>query len=199
MRYDVPIFDPYLNRGEGYYHPGNDEALRLLHVQHAYRDIAILLNIARRLRNDHERALLGKFVIVELFSLDSHATRLSSMVLSGRTEFEVLEEKIEPLKLLYESYRAAWRPHRRNLEAVRNKMAAHRDPLTMTQIAELWDSVDMSCIIGILREVPPLHDYLKNLNIYKWTKAEMTEQGEIRAYIQPFDSATLRIPSRPQE
>ncbi|MCI0452291.1 MAG: hypothetical protein L0Z51_07855 [Candidatus Latescibacteria bacterium] len=198
MDYNVPIYDPYVRRGDGYYHPGNDEATLLLHVQHSYRDLAILLNTLSRLEHERARRLITKYAILELFSLDANIRQLANMVIRGRTEFHVTPEQTSHVKALRDAYDRSWRQHESTLTAIRHKLAAHREPVHLLGVVELWDSVNTTIVTDVIRHVPPLHDFIKDLNIFKWTITEMTESGEVTGFIQPFDGTTLTIPMRQQ-
>lgn len=196
MRYDVPIFDPVSDRGPDYYQPANDEAILLVHVRHTFRDLVVLARMSKHLEDEHERGLVGKYAIVELFSLNQNLRILANMVVGQKTEYLVSDESVARVKTLRNQYNRAWRKHERALKKVRDKLAAHREPLPLLTVADIWDAIDSSAVDEVLRYVPPLHDFLKDLNIFKWTKTEATEDGEVTAFIQPFDGKTLTIPRR---
>jgi hypothetical protein len=196
MRYDVPIFDPVSDRGDDCYHPANDEAILLVHVHHTFQDLMVLARMSRHLRDKHERGLVSKYTIIELFSLDANVRHLANMVIQGRTEFLISDEVVARVKILWGRYHRMWRKHEATLKNVRDKLAAHREPLPLLAVAVMWDSIDPSTVEEIISHVPPFHDYLKDLDIFKWTKTEMTDNGEVTAFIQPFDGKSLTIPRR---
>jgi hypothetical protein len=186
MRYDVPVFDPFRDRGDDYYHPGNEAATQLVQVGLIYRDIAKLFEMLNRLDDEYERKLLSKFVVVEWLSLDEHVNKLVGVILSGRTRYSPTREESEEVKRRYGEYTRSRKPHERALRETRNQVAAHRDPLSLEAIALIWDSLDAGHVLAIVRTVPALFECLKGLNVYCWTKSEQTERGKVIAFVRPL-------------
>ena len=75
MKYDVPPYDPFADRGDDYFHPANDAAEHLLQVEFTHRDIAVLFGILNRTQDQYESKLLTKFIVVEFLSLDEIRAR----------------------------------------------------------------------------------------------------------------------------
>ncbi len=89
---------------------------------------------------------------------------------------------------LYKRYKSARDLKLRSFKRIRNKIGAHRELLHLITVSEIWDSVDILAIAQFLRYVPPLFNFMKNLNIYCWTKTENDESGnEVIALLQPFN------------
>lgn len=193
MRYDVPIFDPFKHRGDDFYHPGNEPAARLMQIQYIYEDIAKLFEILARFHEKYEKTLLSKYIIIELISLDRFVQRLANLIISGDLDFPAKPEEVERVKALYKAYKRARKQHWKELEKVRDKIGAHRDPLRFIEIAKIWDSIDLRDILSILNPIPPFFNYVKRLNVFTWVKSEKTDQGELFAFVQPFDPSGIQI------
>src|SRR6187455_2927457 len=108
MRYDVPIFDPLSNRGADYYHPANEEAILLVHIQQTLADVVVLGRMYQRLKDEHERRLLSKYVVLELLSFDTNLRHLANMVIRGRAEFTTPDELVARVRSLRDDYDQVW-------------------------------------------------------------------------------------------
>jgi hypothetical protein len=134
----------------------------------------------------YEAKLLTKFAVVELLSLDDHINRLVGLALSGTTGYPVTQAKLDEVKGLYGEYTRARKPSESSLREIRNKLAAHRDPLDLFAIAKIWDGIDAATVATIVKPVPGLFECLKSLHIYEWTKCEQTERGPVIASVAPM-------------
>jgi hypothetical protein len=65
-------------------------------------------------------------------------------------------------------------------------VAAHRDRSNLLATARIWDGIDAETVYRMAQPIKALYDFLKDLNIYKWTKTEQTEKGPVLAYISPL-------------
>ncbi|MBI2884162.1 MAG: hypothetical protein HYY11_09730 [Candidatus Methylomirabilis oxyfera] len=186
MRYDVPIYDPFSDRGDDYYHPASDAAQHLVQVALAYRDIARLFRLLERSEDYHDSKLLTKFAVVELLSMDDHLNKLVGLALSGKTGYSISPEESAEVKRLYGKYTRVRKPLKGSLQEIRKKVGAHRDPLDLVVIAQIWDNIDPVNVAAVTKAVPDLLESLTKLNIYCWTKHEETDRGPVRAYISPM-------------
>lgn len=186
MRYDVPVFDPFGERGDDYFHPQGEAASHLVQITFTYRDIASLFRLLNRTCDEYEARLLTKFAVVEMLSLDEHVKQLVGLVLSGKTGYPIEESDTAAVKQLYGEYTRARKPSESKLNEIRNKIAAHRDPLDLVAIARIWDGVDAATLYEIVKPLPALFDRLKALPIYCWTKSEQTDHGPVMAYVAPM-------------
>ncbi len=193
MRYDVPVFDPFKLQGEDFYRPGNEPAACLMQIQYIYEDIAKLFEILARLQEEYERKLLSKYIIMELISMDRFIQRLADLIISGHLDFPAEPEEVERVKQLYKAYKRARKQHWKGFGKVRDKIAAHRDPLDLITIAKIWDSIDLRDILSILKSVPPFFNYVKGLNVFTWVKSEKTGHGKLSAYVSPFDLGGIQV------
>jgi hypothetical protein len=186
VRYDVPIFDPFGDRGDDYFHPANDAAEHLTQVALTHDDICVLFGILNRTQSNREEKLIAKFIVVEFLSLDEHLTALVALALSGRTGYPLTADEAAQLKRLNGDYTALRKPAQPALREIRNKVAAHRDRCNLLATARIWDGIDAGTVYRMVQPVKALYDFLKVLNIYQWTKSEQTEKGTVRAYISPM-------------
>ena len=186
MRYDVPIFDPFRHRGDDFYHPGNEPAVCLIHIQYIYADISKLFEMLAHFQDKYERRLLSKYIVIEWISLDRFVQRLANLIIKGCLDFPATPEEIKAVKALYKDYRAVPKQRLYELKIIRDKMGAHRDPLKLIEIAKIWDSIDVQSILIVLKPIPPFFNYVKGLNIFTWVKSEKTDEGELFAFVQPL-------------
>ncbi len=186
MRYDVPIYDPFSDRGDDYYHPIGDAAQHLVQVTLTYRDIARLFRLLERSEDHHDSKLLTKFAVVELLSMDDHLNQLVGLALSGNTRYSISPEESAEVKRLYGEYTRVRKPLERSLRDIRNKIGAHREPLDLMAMARIWDNIDPVNVATVTKAVPDLFESLKKLNIYCWTKREETDRGPVLAYVSPM-------------
>ena len=188
MDYNVPIFNPFKQRGDSFYHPGNEPAICLMQIQFTYEDIAKLFEIIGQQRDKYAQTLLCKYVIIELLSLDRFVQRLASLIISGGLDFPAKSEEMTEVKAFYKRYKDARNHHFLTFKTLRDKIGAHRDPLPFEEIADLWDSVVVRDVFDILKTIPPFFNYAKGLNIFTWVKKEQDESGLTYAIVQPFTS-----------
>ncbi len=187
MRYDVPIYDPYKDPGENYFHPSNEAAQYLVYIRQIYSDIVRLGEILSGISDMYGKKLIAKYIVVEWLSMDKYIQKLSNLILSGRVEYPVDDTSRQELQSLYKRYKSARRQKLPSFQKIRNKIAAHREPLPLVITAEIWDSLDIPSIEQLLSPVPPLFNFMKGLNIYRWTKTEKNENGhKIMAFVQPL-------------
>lgn len=186
MNYDVPVFNPFVNPDDESYYPSNKDAQMLLHIQYAYEDIFSLFKLIKKLGAGHHSRLLYKYAVVEWLSLDKPLCSLVSRVLKGKVDYDLDPAELDLLKSKYKVYRAAKKPRYKQLKLIRDKLAAHRDPLGPRQIADLWQSIDTNDLLSVLKPIPPLFDVLKDLGIYEWTLSQTTDEGDIVAFVRPL-------------
>ncbi|MBI1803117.1 MAG: hypothetical protein HYR77_01490 [Ignavibacteria bacterium] len=188
INYNEPIFDPFGERGATHYHPTNSAAIHLVAIQLTYRDIARLQRIYSRSRNRYTKKLICKYVIIELVSIDAHITSLANDVISGKVGYKISDSDLVEIKKVYKEYKAARKPKWSQLQAVRNRLGAHRDSLDLLTVSKLWDQVDTEAINTILRAVAPMLRLLMKLNVYTWSKSH---RSGIISFIQPLDPSTI--------
>jgi len=133
--YNVPIFNPFKQRGDSFYHPGNEPAICLMQIQFTYEDIAKLFEIIGQQRDKYAQTLLCKYVIIELLSLDRFVQRLASLIISGGLDFPAKSEEMTEVKAFYKRYKDARNHHFLTFKTLRDKIGAHRDPLPFEEIA----------------------------------------------------------------
>ena len=72
MRYDVPIYDPYKDPGENYFHPAGDVTQYLVYIRHIYSDIMRLGEMVHSIPDEYGKKLLAKYVVIEFLSMDKY-------------------------------------------------------------------------------------------------------------------------------
>jgi hypothetical protein len=144
--YDEPVYDPLGNRGPTHYHPANDVTKRLVALQLILRDIWTLRKIRARSRDAYEKALICKYVIIELVSMDEHLSSLVQQVLSGKVGYDLDNAQFTETKRLYKECKSARKHMWPELKTVRNRLSAHRDILDLLTVSKFWDQVDVQAI-----------------------------------------------------
>jgi hypothetical protein len=186
VQYDVPIFDPFKHRGDNYYHPGNLASTHLMQIQFIYEDISALFSIFNKIKDNYQQNLISKYIIIEWLSLDSFICNFSQQIIRKKLEYPPDDKEISKVKELYKDYKNVRKKYYQKLKTIRDKISAHRDPISFLHIAKLWDDIDIREIASIAKSIPPFFNYVKDLNIYIWKKTESTTQGEIKAFIIPL-------------
>jgi hypothetical protein len=133
----APVFHPVHERRPDAWFPGNESASLLIAIEHAWEDIKRLADLRKAAEDAYDRRLLLKYVIIEVRSLTQMMDRLRAKVMTA----EVYVASEQPLYRGISDHQAAeareyWRRYseaqkaaERDLIAVRNKLAAHRDVL----------------------------------------------------------------------
>jgi len=201
MRYDVPIYDPFSDRGDDYYYPAGDAAQHLVQVVLTYRDIARLFRLLEWSEDQYDSKLLAKFAVVELLSMDGHLNKLVGLALSGKTGYSISPEESAEVKRFYGEYTRVRKPLEGSLREIRNKVGAHREPLDLVAMARIWDNINPMNVAAVTKSVPDLVEFLKKLNIYCWTKCEETDRGPVHAYVQPmvWDGVIIKENASPEQ
>jgi len=194
INYNEPIYDPFNKRGPTYYHPANDAAINLIAIQLIYRDIEVLFLLYKEAKENHVKKLIAKYIIIEILSADRYICNLVNKIVSGTTGYIIESDLLLKVKKLYKQYKDAKKKKQNDLIAIRNKLGAHRDQLDLLTISELWDKIDFKAISEIVRTVPPLFNFIKDLNVYCWTKKGYDEnEEEVIAIIQPIDYSNIKF------
>lgn len=186
MKYDDPVFDPFRDGGPTHFHPADLDARRLVGIELIYRDIAKLAEISVQ-NNDEYTKLIAKYIIIELLSIDENIRKLSNRIIGKNTEIKASESEREAVKKQLDQYLEVFNKKSELFKTVRDKIAAHHDPIDLTSISTYWSQIDKDDIIGICAEVKKLFDVLKDVNIYRWTKSEIDLDGNsVHAYVSPL-------------
>ena len=194
VEYDESIYDPFGERGPTFYHPANEAAVHLIAIQLIYRDIEKLLNMYKESKDSYTERLLAKYIIIEILSIDSYIINLANRIISGQTGYEIEPNALTRAKELYKQYKNIRKKKWHDLKTIRDKLAAHRDQLDLITISKLWDKIDIKAISEIVNSIPPFFNFLKDLNVYCWTKGGQDEKGnEVTAFVQPFEYSKIKF------
>ncbi len=192
----IPTFHPIHQRDSGAWYPSNEAASFLVHIGHIWDDI-LVLNRLRRERNDEaEKRLLFKYIIIELRSLFQPLERLQTIVMKAPerkkgelpTARSVTPEEKEQAKTLFKAYHAAKKRIELDVRNIRNNIGAHRDLRPWHEIISLWESLEPSRFLELLNTIPPIYNFVKELDLYDWVRT--TEEGHMQilgARIYPDD------------
>lgn len=184
--YTSPIYDPFATPKNDDFKPYSKETNQLLHLYYIMRDIQLLYDIISKLKNNQQKRLLVKYMIIELVSVDEHLRKFANLLIAKKTDLICSEIEIEQLKNLKKAYEQARKPHQKVLDNIRNKLAAHRDELHLEEIATLWQSINLDDLVDILNAAVHFFNFAKDLQeIYSWYKVQDTSQGEMITFFQP--------------
>lgn len=184
--YSSPIYDPFKNGEDDHFIPANIEAKTIIHLSHITRDIHVLFSIVSKLRQPYERKLLEKYIIIERISLDEHLLKLAKLILGNKTEFSATDDEIDEVRKLYNNYKQARKPHYELMKKIRDKLGAHRENLHVSDVGSLWGAINSENLIDALNCAAHLFNFVKDLNIYRWSKVQETSEGEMIAFVQPL-------------
>ena len=188
-------FHPVHERSGDAWFPGNESSSLLVAIQHTWEDIERLIVLRKQVADDYDGKLLLKYMAIELLSLTQMMDRLRTQVMTA----EVYPTDQEPLyrgisssehaeaKEHWTKYSDAKNAALRDLTAVRNKLAAHRDISDWQLVMTLWDKLDTGLIEGLLKVIPPAFNHAKDLNIFEWSRRP--EPGVIEVLGGPVGSS----------
>lgn len=171
-------FHPIWERDQEVWFPGDEGASLLIAGQHTWEDIERLLALRSRSKDDYDRKLLLKYVVVELRSLIQVMDALHSKVMSadtyetGQTPLYrgISSQERSAAHSLWAEYSKAKKAVEDDLIALRNRIGAHRDVSDWHLVMSLWDKLDAALISKLLKAIPPAFNHAKDLNIYEWNR-----------------------------
>lgn len=172
-------FHPIRERDQEAWFPDDNGASLLIASQHTWEDIERLLAMRSQSKDDYDRKLLLKYVVVEVRSLIQVMDALRSKVMSadtyetGQTPLYrgISSQERSAAHLLWAEYSKAKKAVEEDLIAMRNKIGAHRDVSDWHLVMSLWDKLDTALISKLLAVIPPAFNHAKDLNIYEWNRA----------------------------
>ncbi len=182
---EASTFHPIWERSSKAWFPADKAASLLISGQHTWDDIERLLALRSQCKDEYDRKLFLKYVVIELRSLVQTMDLLCSKVMTA----EIYAAGEKPLyrgissdersaaNLLWSEYSKAKKAVENDLIAVRNKIGAHRDVSDWQLVISLWDKLNVALISKLLKVIPPAFNHAKDLNIYEWNR--MPEDGVI--------------------
>jgi len=190
-------FDPLQRQIDEVWFPGSTPTSLLVSGRHIWEDISRLLALRHHCKDDYERKLLLKYVMVELVSMLAAMDGLRNAVMTA----DVYEPPTPPLyrgisvqdkataMLLWTAYSGAKKAVSHELVLIRNKVGAHYDVSNWHQWMELWGKIDPALISGLLETIPQAFQHASELNIFEWNMSY--EDGRRRVLGGPIDPETL--------
>lgn len=187
------VFHPLWERDQEAWFPGDEGASLLIAGQHTWEDIERLVALRTQSKDNYDRKLLLKYVVVEVRSLIQVMDALHSKVMSadtyeaGQTPLYrgILSHERSVACVLWGEYSRARKAVVDDLIAMRNKIGAHRDVSDWRLVMSLWDRLDTELISGLLKAIPPVFNHAKDLNIYEWNR--VPEPGVMEFLGGPID------------
>jgi len=176
---EASTFHPIWARDQEAWFPGDEAASFLIAGQHTWEDIERLLALRGQNKDEYDRKLLLKYVVIELRSLIQIMDALHAKVMSadvyetGQTPLYrgISSEERSTARSLWTEYSKAKKAVEDDLITMRNKIGAHRDVSDWQLVMSLWDKLDVALISNLLKSIPPTFNYAKELNIYEWSRS----------------------------
>lgn len=182
------MFHPVHERDKGAWFPSNEAGSIASIISHTWEDILCLFEIRKKTKNDYERKLIFKYVIVELRSVIEQLEKLQTIIfilINGEPKDKIPSGYISEtvageIKALFKKYHAIKKEVEKDIIEIRNNIGAHRGSQPWTNIMELWDKLDPEAFIPLLVVIPELFDAIVTLDIYDWTR--IPEEGSIEFF-----------------
>lgn len=179
MRNAPPTFHPVHVRDETAWFPGNEASSLLIQLSHIWEDIGCLSKLHRSASDAYSKKLILKFVLVELRSFLRLFDRLQSIVMKTpifdpkekHGYREITKEEWEQARILFDKYSTAKSSVERKIISIRNNIGAHRENLDWQEVMKLWDILDPSLIKDLLKVIPDVFAYVKELDIFDWNRS----------------------------
>lgn len=170
---------PVYSEGGKTWFPSNEAAKELVHLNHAWRDIAKLneIRLAAGRSDPIADKLLLKFMLVEFFSALDHARRLQALI---RTSPKLIAGKPAPfryitkrdLERVTDAYKGLWvelAPLESLIADIRNNIGAHRSAEIGCEVEALWEKLDPDRFVRLINQIPSVFKAVEELNIYDWS------------------------------
>lgn len=187
--YDEFTDDPYADTGCTPYRPGDEITRQLVLVRSRYRDVVERVAIWRESKSEYRKKLMLKDIIVDLFSIDDNIRPLCNRVLSPNFSFSDKIDDTSKKKFgsYYRTYCRLFTLKKKLLRDIRNGIGAHLELRVYDRHSELWNKITDKDLKEILSSIPPLFNFLKDLDVYTWVKVLSERKGEeIIAISQPL-------------
>ncbi len=174
----TPVFHPVHQRRPDAWFPGDESASLLIAIEHTWEDIKRLADLRKAAEDAYDRRLLFKYVIIEVRSLTQMMDRLRTKVMTAQVYVAseqppyrgISDQEAAAAREYWKKYSEAQKETERDLIAVRNKLAAHRDVSDWQVVMALWDKLDSTLIVRLLEAIPPAFNHAKELNIFEWNR-----------------------------
>lgn len=177
-RVEPKTFHPVHERDPSAWFPGNEAASLVVQIDHVWDDLLVLVKLRNSSSDDYCKKLLLKYAVIEVRSLIELFDRLRSLVMKANIFDpkerqgwrEVTAEEHEKVKELLKDYSSAKKKAEKDIIDIRNSIGAHRGNLDWHQVMRFWDAVTPELINPILKAIPPVFDYIKELDLYEWNR-----------------------------
>lgn len=181
------MFHPVHERDEGAWFPSNEAGSIASIISHTWEDILCLSEIRKKTKNDYERKLIFKYIIVESRSVIEQLEKLQAIIfilIKGEPKDKISSGYIsvtesEEIKALFKMYHTTKNEIERDIIDIRNNIGAHRGNQPWTNIMELWDNLDPEIFKPLFVVIPALFEAIVKLDIYDWTRTPEEKSIEL--------------------
>ena len=182
--HEPSAFHPVNNREDmTAWFPANEAASLVIQLDYIWDDISYLEQIYKKTSDDYEKKLMIKYITVEIRSYVQLLDKLQAIVMkapvfnpSKKQGYRELthDERSEAIKL-FGSYSDAKKLTSEKIRKIRNNIGAHRSNINWEEVMSFWDELKPDVVNPLLRTMPKVFNYIKDLDLYEWTR--ITEKG----------------------
>lgn len=179
------MFHPIHRSDKTAWYPGNDAARAICMISNAWEDILCLMRLRKSTESEYDKRLVFKYMLVELRSIidiipDAQASVMK--IIDGGNDSSngyIPDEKFCVLRSLFKKYSEVKGAVQDDLNSIRNKIGAHRDKEFWRKTDELWRKLEPEKFQPLFDVIHELHEELRQLDIYTWTRIPEEEAIEI--------------------
>lgn len=121
--------------------------------------------------------MLLKYIVIEYLSIVAYIQKFNAIIFNNKTEYKIDCNQLDELKKLFKSFFSKHKIVNDKMVSIRNQIGAHREAIDPVIVNKLWEEIEPKIVIGPLNQIPQLFNFLKDLDIYVWTRTK--EEGTI--------------------
>lgn len=195
----LPVFHPFCERSEKAWCPGNDAGIVATIISNTWEDIRLLSQIRNKSKNDYEKKLLFKYVIVELRSIIQLMDKLQGFIFliinedqENKHNGHISSEEAKELRILFKKYHLIKNKVDSDIIDIRNTIGAHRGCHPWTEIINNWDKLDPDLFLELLTFLAEIFNYIKELDIYDWIRS-CDDDGSVEIICSGLEQAHIPV------
>ncbi len=184
---ETPVFNPATMRDPEAWFPGNDAAALVVHIDHAYRDMVRLAAVRESQTDQYTRKLLLKYVLIELREMLPLVDRLQTLAMQAPVVDpgdasawrSLTPDESRQAKTVFRQFNREKNRLEGKLVEIRNRIGAHRSVDPWEDVIRSWDELEPELMQPLLDAVPPLFNFVRELDIYEWNRRPVPDAVEI--------------------
>lgn len=116
--------------------------------------------------------MLLKYIIIEYLSIVTYIQKFNAIIFNNKTEYKINCNQLDELRKLFKGFFTKHKVVNDKMVSIRNQIGAHRETIDPVIINKLWEEIEPKIITGPLNHIPQLFNFLKDLDIYVWSRAK---------------------------